>query len=55
MIRIKEEKPKAGNVPKIYLNVENKFELIQNSYPIVIRPKNLTYSEYYASVLEKNN
>ena len=55
MIRIKEEKPKAGTLPKIYLNIENKFEIIQNSYPIVIRPKNLTYSEYLAVVLEKNN
>jgi hypothetical protein len=55
VIRIKEERPEAGALPKVYLNVENKFELMQNSYPIVIRPKNLTHSEYHASIMEKNS
>jgi hypothetical protein len=53
VIRIKEERPKDGSVPKIYLNVENKFELMQHSYPLVIRPKNLVHSEFHASILEK--
>ncbi|HEU5119692.1 MAG TPA: hypothetical protein VFT71_01785 [Candidatus Nitrosocosmicus sp.] len=53
MIRIKEEKPDTADLPKIYINMENKFELIQDSYPVFIKPKNLTLSEYHASVLEK--
>ncbi|VFJ15193.1 conserved protein of unknown function [Candidatus Nitrosocosmicus franklandus] len=55
MIRIREETPKNGGSPKVYLNVENKFEVIEDSYPVVIRPKSLTHSVYLASVLEKKN
>ena len=50
---IKEEKPNEASLPKIYLNLENKVEIIQDSYPIVIKPKNLTLSQYRASVVEK--
>ena len=53
MIKIREERPKDGDIPKIYLNVENKYELVEDSYPLIIKPKNITHSTYEASVLEK--
>ncbi|MDQ2685080.1 MAG: hypothetical protein M3Y25_04475 [Thermoproteota archaeon] len=53
MIKIREERSKDGDIPKIYLNVENKYELVEDSYPLIIKPKTLTHSTYEASVLEK--
>lgn len=52
MIKIKEENIGENKNPKIFLNLDNHQELVFESYPVVLKPKEFKYSSYEASVAD---
>lgn len=53
MIRIKEEKLHSNSSKKIFVTLENHGEYIFDTYPIILKPKEMNNIIYKASVLNK--
>jgi hypothetical protein len=50
MIKIKEEGIGENKNLKIFINLDNHHEMVFESYPVVIKPRDFTHSTYEASV-----